>query len=272
MMLPRYQTPEGKDQLPPQLMSEGARVNPDWLLRFLTNPALDEKDTDRDGVRSYLKVRMPTFYFSPIELRKLVRFFQALSGQPMPYIAPRLEPLTEQELAMARGLFTSPAAPCLKCHATGDPAHDKLATAPNFLLARERLKPGWTKRWILDPSMISPGTAMPSGLFRSEGDHWVFAGPTPPILKGYSGDQADLLVRYMFEITPEEQRRLVGMSAGVLKPRTEVRGKSPPVAAAGTDAPGRGRPSVAAPAAEKSRGASGLANLAKKLHGLMFSE
>jgi hypothetical protein len=232
MTLPRYQTPEGVDQLPPKLMEEGARVGPDWLLKFLANPPMNEKDTDRNGVRSYLKVRMPTFYFSPVELRRLVRFFQALSGQPMPYIAPRLEPLTEQELAMARALFASRAAPCLKCHATGDPAHDKLATAPNFLLARERLKPGWTKLWILDPSMISPGTAMPSGLFRREGDHWVFAGPTPAIFQGYNGDQADLLVRYMFEITPQEQRRLIEMSRGVLKATTQRQGLPAPAGSA----------------------------------------
>ncbi len=37
-------------------------------------------------MRSYLKIRMPTFSFSNDELRKLVRFFQALSQQPMPYI------------------------------------------------------------------------------------------------------------------------------------------------------------------------------------------
>ena len=114
---------------------------------------------------------------------------------------------------MARALFTSRAAPCLKCHATGDSTHDRFATAPNFLLARDRLKPGWTKRWLLDPSMISPGTAMPSGLFKRDGERWVFSGPTPPIFAGYTGDQAELLVRYMFEITPEEQRRLVGMGA-----------------------------------------------------------
>jgi hypothetical protein len=187
------------------------------MLKFLSNPALDPKDTDRDGVRPYLKVRMPTFYFSPVELRKLVRFFQALSGQPMPYIPPKLEPLTEQEIAMARALFTSKAAPCLKCHATGDPAHDKFATAPNFLLARDRLKPGWARLWMLDPSMISPGTAMPSGLFKPVADHYVFAGPTPDIFKGYDGDQPELLVRYLFEITPDEQRRLMEMSASLLK-------------------------------------------------------
>ena len=216
MGLPRYQTPEWKDQLPPKLMSEGARANPDWMLKFLANPAMDPKDTDRNGVRPYLKVRMPTFYFSPIEVRKLVRFFQAMSNQPMPYIPQKLDPLSGQEIAMARALFTSKAAPCLKCHATGDPAHDKFATAPNFLLARDRLKPAWARRWMLDPSMISPGTAMPSGLFRPVADHYVFAGPTPEIFKGYDGDQPELLVRYLFEITPEEQRRLMGLSADML--------------------------------------------------------
>lgn len=214
MQNPRYQTPEGKDQLPPKLLAEGARVTPEWLLRFLSNPALSESDTEGNGVRPYLKARMPTFYFSPVEVRKLVRFFQAESSQPMPYIPQKLEPLTAQELTLARALFTSRAAPCLKCHATGDAGHDRFATAPNFLLARDRLKAGWTKRWLLDPSMISPGTAMPSGLFKQDGSRWVFSGPTPPIFGGYAGDQADLLVRYMFELTPDEQRRLMGMSAG----------------------------------------------------------
>jgi len=218
MTLPQYQTPDGKSQLPPRLLTEGARVNPEWLVRFLANPALQTQDTDRNGVRSYLKVRMPTFHLSPLEVRKLVRFFQALSTQPLPYIAPSLEPLTDQELAMARALFTSQGAPCLKCHALGVPAHDKFATAPNFLLANGRLKPDWVKHWILDPALIDPGTAMPSGLFKQAEGHWVFAGPTPAIFKGYNGDHTDLLVRYMFELTPQEQQRLIQMSGGKLNP------------------------------------------------------
>ena len=56
----------------PVLTSEGARVNPEWLRGFLANPALSTTDTDRDGVRSYLQVRMPTFYFSDNEIRSLV--------------------------------------------------------------------------------------------------------------------------------------------------------------------------------------------------------
>ncbi len=228
MTLPRYQTPDGKGQLPPRLLTEGARVNPEWLARFLANPALSERNLDQDGVRSYLKLRMPTFNFSPIEVRKLVRFFQALSKQPMPYIPPKIAPLTDQEIAMARALFTSRGAPCLKCHAIGESSHDKYASAPNFLLAPGRLKPDWVRHWILDPAKIDPGTAMPSGLFKSAEEHWVFAGPTPPVFKGYNGDHAELLVRYMFEMTPQEQRQLVGMSAGMMgKSTTENRAPSP---------------------------------------------
>jgi cytochrome c551/c552 len=209
MDLPMYQ---GQDKigLPPVLTSEGARVNPEWLKGFLNNPALSTTDTNRDGVRSYLQVRMPTFFLSDDEIRSLVLFFGAISHQAQPFIQQQLPPLTTAEVGMARQLFTSTAAPCLKCHATGDPAHDKDATAPNFLLAKERLRPAWTERWITNPQLIIPGTAMPSGLFNKVGDRWVFSGPVPASFNGYTGDHASLLVRYMFQLTPDEQRALLG--------------------------------------------------------------
>ena len=208
MDLARYQTPDGRDQLPPQLIGEWARVDPLWLARFLENPPLNETDLNRNGIRVYLKARMPTFYFSQGEVLKLVRFFEALSSQAEPYIAPKLEPMTSQELTLARGLFTSPGAPCLECHATGEPAHDQRATAPNFLLMKTRLKPDWTRRWMLDPALIAPGTAMPSGLFKPDGPRFVFNATLPPGFQQYSKDHADLLVRYIFQFTPEEMSRL----------------------------------------------------------------
>jgi cytochrome c551/c552 len=206
MGLAQYQ--DVQEQLPPKLLTEGARVDPEWLRKFLSNPALSTTDTNRNGVRPYLKVRMPTFSFSDNELRILVRFFQALSQQPIPYIPEEVPVLSAKETDMARSLFSSTAAPCLKCHATGDPNHDKIATAPNFLLAKERLKPDWVERWITDPQAVSPGTSMPSGLFRQVNNQWVFAGPTPSSFNGFAGDHRKLLTDYIFQLTAEEQRRV----------------------------------------------------------------
>jgi cytochrome c551/c552 len=206
MGLPPYQ--DAPEQLPPKLLTEGARVDPEWLRKFLSNPSLSTTDTNRNGVRPYLKVRMPTFSFSDNELRKLVRFFEALSQQPLPYVPEEVPTLTAKENDMARSLFSSTAAPCLKCHATGDVNHDKIATAPNFLLAKDRLKPDWVERWITDPQAVSPGTSMPSGLFKQVNGQWVFAGPTPPSFNGYDGDHRKLLTDYIFQLTPEEQRRV----------------------------------------------------------------
>ncbi len=213
--------------LPPKLLTEGARVDPEWMLSFLSNPALSVTDTNRNGVRSYLQVRMPTFSFSENELGKLVRFFQALSRQPFPYIPDMRPTLSTKETEMARSLFSSTAAPCLKCHATGDAAHDKTATAPNFLLAKTRLKPDWVERWLIDPQAISPGTAMPSGLFKKDGGQWVFAGPTPPSFQGYEKDHTKLLVDYIFQLTPEEQRKVAAAmphaKAASAQPKTNHR-------------------------------------------------
>lgn len=216
MGLPQYQG-DNAISLPPVLTSEGARVNPEWLKNFLANPSLSKTDTDRNGVRQYLKVRMPTFFLSDDEIRQLVLFFGALSSQQQPFIPEKLPPLTDTEKAIARGIFTSPAAPCLKCHMTGNVAHDKNSTAPNFLLAGQRLRSPWTERWITEPATIIPGTAMPSGLFTRQGDRWIFNGPLPAAAKNYTGDEANLLVRYMFELTPQEQAALNGRTPAAAK-------------------------------------------------------
>lgn len=244
---------QGTEQLPPGLTTEGARVDPDWLLLFLNDPSLSgwseglnlggpaappgngggqraqgrpeaaerngheqlmgalkqQPGESRNGVRTYLRVRMPTFNFSPNELGMLVRFFMAVSAQQEPNIREEIEPLTEQERNLARSLFTMPgSSACFKCHITGNPATDVGGSAPNFLQAGTRLKPDWTYRWLIDPQRIMPGTAMPAGLFAREGDRWIFNGPQPPEAAAYQGDHARLLVRYILQLTPDEQARI----------------------------------------------------------------
>lgn len=208
--IPRYEDPAWAEQFPPQLYTEGARVQPDWLIGFLNNPALSETDLNRNGLRRYLQARMPTFHFTERQVGLLMRFFMARSSQPHPYMLDDSDvaPLSGNERTAARALFTSVAAPCLKCHMTGNAAHDQTATAPNFVIARQRLKPDWTYRWLLNPADIAPGTAMPSDLFRRDGDRWVFNGTMPAAVNEYQGDHAELLVRYMFQFTSEELRSL----------------------------------------------------------------
>jgi hypothetical protein len=51
---------------------------------------------------------------------------------------------------------------------------------------------------------------MPSGLFKRDQDHnrWVLNGQLPPDLQKYDQDHVALLVRYMFQMSPDEQKRL----------------------------------------------------------------
>ena len=209
MSIPRYtDDPDWAEQFPPQLYTEGARVQPDWLTEFLRNPALSETDVNRNGVRSYLHARMPTFYFSDRQLSKITRFFMARDSQPVPYMPEDMAPLTPSERAIGRQLFISDAAPCLNCHMTGIPSQDVDATAPNFLIAAERLKPNWTYRWMLEPASIAPGTAMPSELFARDAGRWIFQGDIPTAARNYAGDHADLITRYMFQMDSTELSRL----------------------------------------------------------------
>jgi hypothetical protein len=274
--------------LPPMLTSEGARVDPEWLMKFLKDPSLmkpgetpplpssntsapqpaaspgatasasptatsttnanDQSNgrllpqwgANRNGVRPYLQVHMPTFNFSPNELRILVRFFVAVSSQNDPYIKEPMLPLTEVEKSIARNIFVS-GTPCLKCHITGEPTHDAKAIAPNFMLAGERLKPDWTFRWLLDPAQISPGTAMPTGLFKKDGDKWFVNLPNPPTdVANYHDDHARLLVRYMFLMTPDEQRRLLAASPS---PPAQPAAQTQTQKVGRVDSRGRDRPS-----------------------------
>src|SRR5260370_5862549 len=121
MGMARYK--DAQELLPPKLLTEGARVDPEWMLRFLKNPALNDKDNNRNGVRSYLHVRMPTFSFSENELGKLVRFFQALSRHPFPYIPEENTVLTTQETKTGRIFFRSTPGASARCHSRCVPAH-----------------------------------------------------------------------------------------------------------------------------------------------------
>ena len=245
------QDEEGKkrsDYRPPSLVGIGFRTNPDWLGHFLRNPAQVDEDDPRyhgNGVRPYLAVRMPTFRFSEREIQKLVAFFGALDAQPEPHVPEELEPLTPEELTMARDFFKG--VKCVNCHATGDPVRDAKMNAPYLTVSSAKLKPAWTRRWLLEPLKMLPGTSMPQNFLReyevrltdgrtlvgtdlaisrgratlklSDGTIERFEARTiadthvrrtvgtlvPESMKNYEGDYVDLITRYLLIHYDEEE-------------------------------------------------------------------
>jgi mono/diheme cytochrome c family protein len=63
--------------LPPPLVREGERVQPDWLYRFLLNPGVIRPESN-------MLLRMPKFNMSPEESRALVGYFAAVSKRTNP--------------------------------------------------------------------------------------------------------------------------------------------------------------------------------------------
>ncbi len=213
---------ENEGDRPPYLVGTGFRTRPTWLTDFLRDPSLGGGTANPKSVRPHLTVRMPTFEFTAREARALVRFFDAMAKQPDIYQAPKLWTLSPTERQAAEAIFAS--ANCVQCHVvTGQPLNDE-TKAPNLSYTAARLRPEWVARWIQNPSLLEPGTAMPA-LFRKEcpgcqalinpdqlSDHprlcpscgkshelgrWVFQDQSLPSAKAYEGDHVDLIVRYL---------------------------------------------------------------------------
>ncbi len=192
--LSQYQD-EGREKAPPSLVGSGARIDADWLIKFLRNPALSDSKTHRNGARMYLDIRMPTYKVSEEEIGKLVRFLNALSKQPSPYPFERLIPLNEDELADARAIFQ--AGKCLSCHVTSDDPRTFTSEtkAPSYIVGAERLKPRWMRHWLRDPDQIMPGTVMPASFQEVDG-RWKAAILPDDQARLKNADQVELMVRY----------------------------------------------------------------------------
>jgi len=64
---------------------------------------------------------------------------------------------------------------CFKCHWLNGKGPDQMdapeAWAPNLGLARERLRPDWTRDWLWNPTLIYPGTAMAANFASAQPDY-----------------------------------------------------------------------------------------------------
>jgi cytochrome c2 len=181
-----YETIEDPGLRPPNLNTQGAKVKADWLFAFLKEPST---------IRPWFKARMPTFGLGDDHANMLVRYFMALDKtHPFETLDPPLD-----RLKLASGEILLNRLQCLKCHvleAMG--TLDASQLAPNFRLARERLREDWIVRWLLDPQTIMPGTQMPQ--------FWPFddAGKPitviPDVLDGDPMRQMEAVAAYILEI------------------------------------------------------------------------
>ncbi|MEZ4816136.1 MAG: c-type cytochrome [Bdellovibrionota bacterium] len=133
---------------PPNLHTEGSKVQPDWLHAYLLNTNVK--------IRPWHVLRMPTFQMTNEEATILTKYFAAYDQAPYPFFKKVNSPLSSEELKAAGTMFGQLA--CLSCHGEGV---DLSTSAPNLKNVKARLRPEWVVRWIKDPNAIMPGTRMP---------------------------------------------------------------------------------------------------------------
>lgn len=139
---------------PPNLRTEGAKVQPDWLYKFLRQP---------QPIRPWLKVRMPTFQFSDQELNTLTRYFAALDGARYPFDEKFTTAHTYPRDLVRSGEQLASVLQCFRCHVRGgvNPPGSPENWAPDMTMAPRRLRYEWLLDWIADPQKIMPGAKMP---------------------------------------------------------------------------------------------------------------
>ncbi len=201
--------------LPPALVGEGEKVQPEWLFAYLLRPHL---------IRPAAVMRMPRYNMSEAEARMLVDYFAALDRAEYPYnfesirqpdhlaaadqrYAARLQKLADEgelpldgstrqrHLSDAMRIVTN-GNYCVKCHLIGDfdPAGIDRIKAPDLALVHRRLRTPYLRKWLAKPTAIQPYTSMPVN---------IPYDPTAPLLgttlpqglyHGSSLDQLDALV------------------------------------------------------------------------------
>ena len=151
---------EDRGYHPPILNGEGAKVQSDWLFRFLQQP---------EPIRPWLKVRMPTFGLSGPEITTISQYFMATNDVDAPFLF--LQPQDLDPALVKQGEMSLQKLQCLSCHVLSEEALAKKGAAnlaPNLAMAHRRLRPDWIIKWLTDPQKVESGTNMPS-FFYSEG-------------------------------------------------------------------------------------------------------
>jgi cytochrome c551/c552 len=194
--------------VPPPLIREGSKVQPNWLHDFLLDPY---------PIRPAVFLRMPRFNMTSGEATDLVNYFAARDSVKYPYeMTPTRQDsqlsLKEQEYRILAGTadLKDPDRSlrfdhamkvvtnnnyCVKCHRIADfvPQGSQRAQAPNLAEVYRRLRPEYTRNWIANPKMILPYTSMPVNV-PYDGAAPYHGGISQDLFRGNAEDQLEGLV------------------------------------------------------------------------------
>ncbi|MCE9525888.1 MAG: hypothetical protein K8R36_07520, partial [Planctomycetales bacterium] len=199
---------EAAGWVPPPLVREGEKVQPNWLHDFLLDPY---------PIRPAVFLRMPKFNMTSAEAADLVNYFAAHDNAKYPYELTETKQdskLARKEdeyrmLAPAEGVDDSKRSVrfdhamrivtnnnyCVKCHVVADfaPQGNARALAPNLGDVYRRLRPEYTRNWIANPKMILPYTSMPVNIpYDAAAPH--HGGISQELFRGTAEEQVEGLV------------------------------------------------------------------------------
>ncbi len=240
--------------LPPPLVDEGQKVQPDWLHSFLLDPHL---------IRPSVVMRMPKFNMSSNEATKLVNYFAAKADAVFPFaFSSRLRDAHlvaaqtdyRERLPESNGVASSSSTSdgsqqrfdhamsivtngnyCVQCHLIADfvPAGSERAKAPDLAEVYRRLRPDWVRRWVANPKSILPYTGMPVNIpFDPAAPH--LGGVSQELYHGTSIEQLDAVVDLMMNYDRYASRR--SLIAPLIKPASPA----PVATSAGSQGAGSG--------------------------------
>jgi hypothetical protein len=220
--------------LPPPLIGEGRKVQPEWLHSFLLDPY---------PIRPAVFLRMPKFNMSPDDATKIVNYFAAKDNVDFPFeFDPRQRAghLVAAEIAYANRnggdaghlesamKIVTNGNYCVKCHQVADfePAGSVRAKSPDLSNVHQRLRPEYVRRWLANPKRVLPYTNMPVNLpFDADLPH--LGGVDQGLYAGTSIEQLDALVDLLmnYPAYASGQAEISGMVE--LVPETEEGANSP---------------------------------------------
>ncbi|MBF88171.1 MAG: hypothetical protein CMG75_00665 [Candidatus Marinimicrobia bacterium] len=186
-ILSNYPAPE---YAPPNLNTQGDKVQPRWLLNFFEKPIT---------IRPNLLVRMPSFGLGEGKWNSLIKYFQYYDGQNIPYEGHYAVNRNSVEFRAGAKLHEMGA--CNNCHFYGSvqPIQGPQTWAPNLALTKERLRPDWVAAWLNNPQEIMPGTKMPKPYIPNEEEL-------------FTSDASDIYGRDLMKLAGKETLMIKGLT------------------------------------------------------------